>query len=88
MRARDQRLLGGEVLAFLGVARVELRLAALEEPIARGAEALPQIVTLLAREVTGFLPARLQRLERSAVFCQSVESASDSASAMSASLAL
>src|SRR3569623_1671333 len=63
LRACDQRLLLDEVVGLLGVARVELWLAALEEPIARGAEPLPQLVTLLARQVTGVLPLRLQLLE-------------------------
>ena len=40
-----------------------MRLAALEELVARGAEPLPQLVALLARQVAGLLPLRLQRLE-------------------------
>src|SRR5207237_329772 len=62
-RARDQRVLGLEVLRLLGVALVEQRLAALEEPVARRAEPLPQLVALLAREMTALLPLRLQPLQ-------------------------
>src|SRR5207253_6360940 len=63
LRARDQRLLLAEIVGLFGATRVDHRLATLEEAIARGPESLPQQVALLAREVPGVLPARLQCLE-------------------------